>query len=279
MQNILDMLSLRRLLLVAIFWLVFFAGLYAVTPCFLANYAELKGAAGCSSKTIPLALYTSIITMFSLGYSDVYPTGMLRVFASVQVIGGVVLAGMSISKLVDMPAGYTRRAIKACTGYWVECIDIKDRKRFYSFTTMMFDGRSMRKDGYNYEPNGSMDNTHYSGELVANLFPTMMSVYENDTLSTDYSGGIFMFEMRMSMDRVYRSYAGGCYDRKFGLRDRILAKRIEDEEFIRKFDSERLTEADMRALIERLFSNHTGSAVGQPTIFGTQITKIEERTE
>lgn len=215
MQSILDMLSLRRLLLVAVFWLILFAGLYAVIPCFLASFAELKGAAGCSSETLPLALYTSVITMFSLGYSDVYPTGLLRAFASVQVMGGVVLAGMAISKLVDMPAGYTRQAIRACTGHWVECIDIKDRKRFYSFTTMMFDGRSMRKNGFNYEPKGSMNNTHYSGELVANLFPTMMSVYENDSLSTDYSGGIFMFDMRMSMDGVYRSYAGGCYDRKF----------------------------------------------------------------
>src|SRR4051794_40186740 len=115
-----DAISLRAVLWAGAGWLLLFAFIYAVFPCFLDDLGELKGSPVCEPVSIPIAMYISVSTMFSLGYSDIFPVGALRIFAAVQVIGGVVFAGLAVASIVAMPANHTRLAIRACRGHWVE---------------------------------------------------------------------------------------------------------------------------------------------------------------
>jgi len=253
MLKLIDSTSLRALLVCALGWLLTFAIIYAVVPCFWKEWAQLSGAKACEVESLPLALYTSVATMFSLGYSDVYPIGGLKLFAAIQVVGGVVIAGLAIAAIVALPANHTRLAIRACEGHWVACVDLPNGRRFYSFESMFSDGRSLQQNGRNYDPNGNMHNTQYSGTLITNLFPTIMSIYENDHHSTDYTSGVFMFEMKLSPNGKCRAYSGSTLDRQYGSRDNISGKRIEDVDFIRKYEAQTATEADFARIVRELF--------------------------
>lgn len=113
MLRFLDALTLQRVLIAAAGWLLGFALLYAVVPCFAPDLGSLKDVKACSVPSIGLAAYASVITMFSLGYSDVYPQGALRAFAALQVVGGVVITGLAIATIVALPTSHVRRAILA----------------------------------------------------------------------------------------------------------------------------------------------------------------------
>lgn len=273
----LDAISLRAVLLTAAGWLLFFALIYAVVPCYLGELARLKDSPVCELNSLPHAFYISVATMFSLGYSDIYPTGLLRAVAAVEVIGGVVFTGLAIASIVATPANHTRLAIKACRGHWLECIDFNNGKRFYSFSSMFSDGKSLIKRGRNVDPGGEMHGTTYYGTLVTHLFPTLMSIYKNDNLSTYYSEGILSFQMEMNSTGTYRSYSGGSLDREHGGRDRVYGKKIEDPVFIKKFDEGTVTDADLNQLIQRFFGKFpitdTPASITMP---GTVTTVIKD---
>ena len=273
----LDAVRLRWLLLAAVGWLLLFAVFYAVIPCFLGELARLKDAPVCEAMSLPLGLYVSVATMFSLGYSDIYPTGLLRIFAALEVVGGVVFTGLAIASIVAMPANHTRLAIKACSGLWLECVDISKDRRFFSFTSMFSDGKSLIKRGRNVDPGGAMHNTQYYGTLVTNLFPTLMSIYKNDNLSSDYTEGILSFHMEGNSDGTYRSYSGSCLDKKHGGRDRLSGKKIVDAAFIKKFEEGTASHADMNLVIEQLFGTYpTQQTSPSPIIQGAATTIISD---
>jgi hypothetical protein len=272
--SFIDTLSLRIILICSLLWLLAFAVLYAVVPCFAGIQAQLHGVQACQLSSFPLALYASVATMFSLGYADIYPLGGLKLFAGIQVIGGVILNGLAIATIVAFPSNHARLAIRACKGHWVECIDLPGNKRFFSFVSMVSDGRSLIKTGKNYDPKGSMNATHYSGKIITNLFPTLMSIYENDNLSTDYTSGIFIFDMQVNSKGAYRSYHGGCLDKAHGGRDRIFAKRLEDAEFVTAFENGTASEQDFARIVEQLFGMYPAAEPGIPSIIGAGMTTI-----
>ena len=71
-----------------------------------------------------------------------------------------------------------------------------------------------------------MDGTRYSGQLITSLFPTLLSIYNNDVRSQEfYTDGIFRIEMQMGPDGIYAQYEGSCYD-KLGRRDQITGQKL-----------------------------------------------------
>lgn len=160
---------------------------------------------------------------------------MVRGLAIVEVLGGIIFAGVAVNLLASLPSRTARLAARACNGYWVEEISMPERGDFYSFTFMVRTGEVIKKDGYNFDPDGGpMDRTRFNGQLITSYFPVMISVYRNDQLSSDYSDGFLKFEMKVDSDGKYNSYMGACYDRVHGCRDRIVGRRISDPETIQK---------------------------------------------
>lgn len=46
-------------------------------------------------------LYFSVVTISSLGYGDLHPVGVARALASIEVLGGLLLVGVLVSRLVS----------------------------------------------------------------------------------------------------------------------------------------------------------------------------------
>lgn len=145
-----------------------------------------------------------------------------------------------------------------CRGWWIECIDIqktpKELKRFFSFTEITGDGSGLLKDGFNYDPRGDMDGTRFSGKLMTDHFPTIFSWYQNDALSTEYSRGVYQFELTKNRKGEYQEYIGSCYDEKYGKRDRIVGRRIDDGDFVIRLNSGKpLRDSELQRIADRYF--------------------------
>lgn len=57
------------------------------------------------------SLYFSIVTISSLGYGDIHPEGFSRVIACAEVIAGLVIIGLVISKIASERSGYLLRRL------------------------------------------------------------------------------------------------------------------------------------------------------------------------
>lgn len=250
-----ESLSLRGIGAMAAGWVLLFAVLYTIVPR-LTNMGTLHTSSGDASG-FGIALYVSLATAVSLGYSDAYPVGILRLLAGIEVVGGLVIAGLAVNSLVALPSRQTRRAIKFCSGWWLEWISVSKRRHFFSITCMTADGNMLRKRGFNHDPDGSMDKTQYDGELITAYFPLLMSVYENDNQSTEYSEGILKFQMEQDGRGVFRSHLGASYDARHGKRDTIRGRRIEDAVFVAKAERGNLTREDVESLVARAFPSAT----------------------
>lgn len=70
------------------------------------------------------SLYFSIVTISSLGYGDIHPVGYSKAIASAEVIAGLVIIGLAISKLASERTGYLLRRIYSS--------DVQQRLKYFS---------------------------------------------------------------------------------------------------------------------------------------------------
>lgn len=157
----------------------------------------------------------------------------------------------------SLDARRLRLAIEASSGWWLERIRFPD-KEFYSFTWMVFDGNTFTKNGINFDPNGSMDGTTYSGQLVTSLFPTLLSIYSNDLHSHEYyTEGIFSIEMQLDPTGEYNQYKGSCYD-KLGRRDQITGQKL--NETLSLAELQRMSDDQKLSIVSKHFQTDDGTA-------------------
>ena len=176
-------------------------------------------------------LYFSVVTATTLGDNQFAATGWLRILVSLEVIGGVVIAGLTVNSLVSIPSQQLRRAVNASSGWWLERVTFHPRPPYYNFTFIGLSGQELIKRGINFDPGGAMDGTSYKGTLLTEAFPILLCIYENSTGSPDYTDGITKFEMHPNGEERYLQYVGSCYD-KLGKRDELFGKRILDDALV-----------------------------------------------
>ena len=70
------------------------------------------------------SLYFSIVTISSLGYGDIHPVGYSRAVASMEVIAGLFIIGLAISKVASERTGYLLRRIYSS--------DVQQRLKYFS---------------------------------------------------------------------------------------------------------------------------------------------------
>lgn len=73
---------------------------FSLAYYFTTNYSPLNGLS-ISSPSYFDSLYFTIVTFSSLGYGDITPLGFSRLFATIEVILGLIFMGILISKLVS----------------------------------------------------------------------------------------------------------------------------------------------------------------------------------
>lgn len=70
---------------------------YGVLYWWLANYTTLGTLQGAHDGSLLDYVYFSASTYSSLGFGDVFPQGSLRLIAGVEVLGGLLLIGWSVT--------------------------------------------------------------------------------------------------------------------------------------------------------------------------------------
>jgi Ion channel len=241
--------SVLQFALVAIFWVLGFAVVYALVP----DEVALRNSSGEKLKSFTDTLYFSVVTASTLGDSSAFVVGWLRAVVALEVIGGIVIAGLTVNSIVAIPSRQLRLAARACSGWWLESITFPSRQPFYSFTHMALNGGVLTKRGSNFDPSGRMHKTTYQGVIITESFPILFSLYENDTASKDFSEGILKFQMLPNSDGRYLEYHGSSYDKK-GRRDQIIGHRILNKTLLKKLDDGCISEDDMKVAISELFA-------------------------
>ena len=135
------------------------------------------------------ALYFSITTETTLGYGDIAPVGFSRILACLQVICGLVLAGMAVAKITSLPGTQLHRAVYQSSGDWIEYSRLKTGI-LISISKIYWDGSVLRYDGENFNSLGEPQGT-FVGELKTVQSPTFLDFTYKNTVSSDlhYSEG------------------------------------------------------------------------------------------
>ena len=246
-----ERLTIPRLLAVATVWVLGFAAIYTILPRFVpaAALADLRGS---SVSDFGNALFFSIATATTLGDNLIVAHGWLRALSAVEVLGGVVIAGLVVNSLIAYPSQQLRRSIRACNGWWLERLTVGKHPPFYGFSLITFEGGKLNKSGFNFDPNGKMNKTTYTGQLITEAFPVLFSMYENDVLSSEFTEGILKFEMQRDSVGRYLHYEGSSYDRK-GRRDQIVGTKVSDSAIIKKLDGRCISDEEILAVVREIF--------------------------
>lgn len=106
------------------------------------------------------SLYFSIATETTVGYGDLVPHGVSRILACLQALGGLMFAGVFVTKITTGLSGKTKYLVHRIEGQWVEFSITKDdcsleQCLIVSLITIKYVDGLLHYDGSNYDHNGS----------------------------------------------------------------------------------------------------------------------------
>lgn len=123
------------------------------------------------------AIYFSVVTQATLGYGDFRPQGWSRVVASMQVLLGLVLAGIVVGKITSAPRTKFHRHARMACGVWTDIVITNSLIAMGVIRIYERDG-SLEIDGWNYDQKARSLGTWHS-TLVNDRWPTLVFEYTN----------------------------------------------------------------------------------------------------
>ena len=169
---------------------IFLTAVFAIGYWALSNDQALKNGLILPSDdgnqvSIFDALYFSVVTETTLGYGDIRPTGFSRVLASSQVLLGLILAGVIVTKITSMQGRDLRLIAYNSCGDWIEYLRIKDGRIMITLSVISLHGNVLRYDGDNYWENGEPAG-FFNSELMGMTGSSLRFLYSNRDSETDH---------------------------------------------------------------------------------------------
>ena len=166
----------------------------ALTVTFTLSYyaiSKISPADGLSCGLNPckpalgVSLYFSIITETTLGYGDVSPVGFSRVLACIQVLLGLLFAGLAVAKITSLEGHELRVIAHRVTGDWIEFTKMADGRYMISFSSFAPGGGSIIYDGENFDLDGNPIG-FFTGSMLGNDGNILRFQYSNRDSSEAY---------------------------------------------------------------------------------------------
>lgn len=131
------------------------------------------------------ALYFSIVTETTLGYGDITPIGWSRAIVCVQVVSGLLIAGLAIAKITSLPGKAARLAIRMSQGTWIEPCCMHDGNVIITLSEIRASDIGLVYKGANYDALGKPLGT-FTSVLSGCSDSTLEFHYKNSPSSTEY---------------------------------------------------------------------------------------------
>jgi hypothetical protein len=198
------------------------------------------------------AIYFSVVTETTLGYGDFAPMGLSRALVVLQVITGLVLAGIIVARITSAEGRNTRLLTYRSSGDWLEYWRSETGVVMLAHATIFADGNTLRYNGKNFNSDGTTSGL-FLGQLVDGDGFQYRFIYTNQDSATNFSyRGVcsLTFQPTQDDDRWVR-YAATTHNFMTKLATEYKGRRATDDEvtILRGPDREAVAKL-MRSLAE-----------------------------
>ena len=187
------------------------------------------------------AVYFSVVTISSLGYGDFQPKGISRLFATIEVLWGLVIIGLGVAKLASEGSSELRKLHGKVGGVWLDVVRFEDGKKIFGiiYINITEDGLSLAFGGENYNEDGSQIDS-FESRLISVDWPSARFFYENSHGSENYTAGLVTLRFETSENGVNR-FSGESIDFK-----RTVVDKMEGWKLLSENDIAALTKPESR---------------------------------
>ncbi len=168
-------------------WTFLFSGVYAVLTYKDHHESKSKEFDRTYSRWHAAldGMYFSVVTETTIG-GDLPPQGLSRLAESIEVLGGIVIAGLFVTRYTTGPSGKTKVIISRMSGGWIEFCKLSDQKILTSLIHIRFEKGLLRYDGINFDdPGEEVRDPCYLGIFEGSSEP--MSSINGPEIWFDYS--------------------------------------------------------------------------------------------
>lgn len=131
------------------------------------------------------AIYFSVVTETTLGYGDFAPVGISRTLVVLQVISGLMLAGIVVARITSAQGRAARLLSYKSSGDWLEYWYSDKGAVMLTHATIFTDGTALRYNGENFDAAGNAAGFFY-GQLIDGEGQCYRFTYSNRDSTTDH---------------------------------------------------------------------------------------------
>ncbi|MFH0993943.1 MAG: potassium channel family protein [Pseudomonadota bacterium] len=180
------------------------------------------------------AIYFSVVTQATLGYGDFRPLGWSRFVASLQVLFGLVFAGVVVGKITATSRTRFHRHARMACGHWTDII-IRENMKVMGLIQIYERDGTLEIDGWNYDKEARSRGTWHAS-LINDKWPVLVFEYSNQhgdmsEFTHGYSSISFYVDQK---SQVSNSFQTKAVDAQRGAYDPFDGTRIKDPAVLRQ---------------------------------------------
>jgi len=180
-------------------------------------------------------LYYSFVVQTTLGCGDIQAIGFSRLFTCLQVAAGLVIAGITVTKITSREGRKINYIRKYAEGYWLEPFRIEgSSETMFTLTEIYYDDENeeIKYKGYNYFQSGKRNgNDHFEASFIGFKDNTLVFMYKNPNQRNIFDEGIMYLRFSSKIDiNRWDFHESESYDHKKGERTMFCGWRANKEE-------------------------------------------------
>lgn len=182
------------------------------------------------------ALYYSFLVETTLGSGDIQAIGLSRLLTCTQVAFGLLIAGITVTKITSSEGRKIRYIRKYAGGYWFEPFKITNKDTMFTFSRIYYEDGEIKYSGDNYYKNGK-HNDYFETDFMGHKNNKLIFMYKNPIKRNLFDEGIMevtFYNTKMKSNSNWNHHKAVNYDHQKGEKTIFWGWRAEGEE-LQKF--------------------------------------------